>query len=104
MYDMAISWGCDRLGVMFMTDNVSAKMQNIINNKADEIFQNAQEEFVKFLTANGYEYRMGVIRSNKFTYPECFGKPITDNGRAENGCEGCQFEMRCDIARKEMTV
>ena len=36
--------------------------------------------------------------------PSCFGKPLLYHHRAENGCEGCKFEARCDVAReREMT-
>lgn len=34
--------------------------------------------------------------------PDCFGEPISDNGRAENGCEECPFVHGCDVHRKEM--
>ena len=30
----------------------------------------------------------------------CFGKPITPNGRAENECEGCPLEAKCEAERK----
>ena len=32
--------------------------------------------------------------------PVCFGKPITPNGRAENGCEDCPMETKCEKERK----
>ena len=104
MYDMSVSWGCDRFGVMFMTDNVSVKMHSKINDKADEIFYNAQEEFIRFLASNGYKMEMGVIRKAKSTYPECdcFGKPILHHTRAEYECWECPFERECDAKRKEM--
>ncbi len=62
MYDMALSDGCARLGVMYMADSVSSKMHQKINDKAEEILFNAKEEFDKYLTDNGYEWQMGVIR------------------------------------------
>lgn len=32
--------------------------------------------------------------------PSCFGKPITPNGMAEAGCDGCPLEVKCDAKRK----
>ena len=100
MYDMALSDGCVRLGVMDMADSVSPKMHNKINDKAEEILFKAQEEFDDYLRANGYSWDMGVIRSSG-KIPSCFGKPMLYHHRAENGCDGCPFETRCDIVRKE---
>lgn len=65
MIDLPISAGCDRLGVWFMSDDVSEEMQETINEKANEIFGNAQEEFDKFLEMNGYEWLNGVIKKKK---------------------------------------
>ena len=62
MIDLPISGGCERLGVWFMNDSVPEAMQNKINDKADEIFGNAQEEFDSFLELNGYEWLNGIIR------------------------------------------
>lgn len=39
----------------------------------------------------------------KYDPYSCFGKPLLCHHRAENGCEGCKFEARCETARKEMT-
>lgn len=33
--------------------------------------------------------------NKKSKNPTCFGKPITPNGRAENGCEDCPLEAKC---------
>ena len=33
--------------------------------------------------------------------PECYGKPNTPNGMAENGCDDCKFSIRCAMLRKE---
>ncbi len=65
MIDLPISGGCERLGVWFMNDDVSETMQNKINDKADEIFGDAQEKFDNFLELNGYEWLNGVIRRKK---------------------------------------
>lgn len=62
MIDLPISEGCDRLGVLFMNDSVFEEAQNKINDKADEIFASAQEEFNDFLELNGYEWLNGIIR------------------------------------------
>jgi hypothetical protein len=99
MYDMPLSDGCVRLGVIYMADSVRRKMHNEINNKAEEILFNAKEEFDKYLRDNGYEWWMGVIRSKN--HPACFGKPLCYHNRAENDCYDCPFENGCDAARKE---
>lgn len=65
MIDLPISEGCDRLGVLFMNDSVSEEMQDKINEKANEIFGNAQEEFDKFLESNGYQWLNGIILKTK---------------------------------------
>lgn len=98
MYDMALTDGCIRLGVMYMADSVSPKMHEKINDKAEEILYKAKEEFDHYLRENGYEWEMGVIYSKD--RPSCFGEPACYHNRAENGCEGCKFERRCDAARK----
>ena len=43
--------------------------------------------------------RLSKVDTEKF--PECFGKPLCDHNRAENGCYDCPFAKRCDAARKE---
>ena len=65
MIDLAISEGCDRLGVWFIADDVSGEMQERINKKANEIFENAQEEFDRFLEVNGYKWINGVIKKKQ---------------------------------------
>ena len=99
MYDIPLSDGCVRLGVMYMADSVSRKMHNKINDKAEEILYKAKEEFDNYLRENGYSWDMGVIRSGK--HPSCFGEPLCYHNQAENGCYDCPFAKRCDAARKE---
>ena len=40
-------------------------------------------------------------KGNAEEFPECFGKPLCDHNRAENGCYDCPFAKRCDEVRKE---
>ena len=32
--------------------------------------------------------------------PQCYDKPNTPNGMAENGCDGCEYARMCDVNRK----
>jgi hypothetical protein len=52
------------------------------------------EEFNKFCE---FMYKMETRKT--LPHPTCFGKPITYNGMAENGCDGCPFEIECDAIR-----
>ena len=61
MMDLPISEGCSDLGVWFMNDSVSEEMQDIINNKADEIIAQAQDQLAAFCNLHGYEWANGVI-------------------------------------------
>lgn len=61
MVDKEVSWGCNRFGIMFMTDNVSKDIQDKINDKADEIFWAAQKELDKYIASLGLQWEMGVV-------------------------------------------
>ena len=40
----------------------------------------------------------------KEAHPTCFGKPITYNGKVENGCDDCPFEIECDSAKPKKAI
>ena len=65
MYDMGISEGCEKLGVLFMNDSVPEHAQDFINEKANEYFHEAQASFNSFLFLYGFEWEMGVIKKRR---------------------------------------
>ena len=61
MFDLPISYGCDRAGVMFMNDDIDEATQNAINDKANALFEKFMKDFNKFVESKGAKYEMGVI-------------------------------------------
>ena len=55
MIDMPISEGCDRFGIILMNDTVPKEMHDKINERASELFYEAQASLNTFLWVYGYQ-------------------------------------------------
>ena len=53
-----------------------------------------------WLRLSGEDFnKMCAFMYSMTTCPICFGKPITINGKAENGCDDCKFYSECEEVR-----
>lgn len=59
--ELCINDSSDKLGIMFFDDNVPADIAEKINNKAEELFYNAQTTLCDYIKSLGYKCSMGVI-------------------------------------------
>ena len=67
MIDMPISEGCDRFGIILMNDTVSKEMHDKINERASELFYEAQASLNTFLWVYGYQWENGIVFKRKET-------------------------------------
>jgi len=54
---MEFNW----LGVAFVSEDLPCEIEEMVNQKMDELRENAMEEFDKFLDRNNLEQVMGII-------------------------------------------
>lgn len=54
---MEFNW----LGVAFVSENLPCEIEEMVNQKMEELKEKAMEEFDKFLDRNNLEQVMGVI-------------------------------------------
>jgi hypothetical protein len=97
----------------------NVKIINAICNYALYCIDNSMEQLVDYDDMRSFDasmYRLfdwgykHVLPKEKFEIikpfileskcPECYGKPNTPNGMAENGCEDCEYARMCEVKRK----
>ena len=102
-----------------VTFRQNVKIINGIYNYVLKCIDNLQEPLVYYSDMRSFDKSLyslfdwgykNILPKDKFEIiepfipkeepPECYGKPNTPNGMAENGCEDCEYARMCEVKRK----